>query len=749
VRDSLAVVRPLLPGRGTSARAILILTAAVMAAQAAVLLLTAGIGSLGDPVHLARGATVVVALYSAASGLACVAAFRAKRQSSGVAERVWRLMGLGLLLWTIGGLTYIAFLVSGGDPTSPAAWSQAGYLLAYPFWYRALWLLRQPALKTSRPAWFERLSIEAIVLVLVAISLAGVLWVPSLPAGENLAQLVPAILDVVLFAAFYNAVRRASLTRDDALLWIGYSFATLAVTDQLVTYCVTHGWFFASAFGLLGYTLAMGLMTVAARRQLRTAEAQMRLSASSNATLGALGLALSGFVAVLAPAALRPIIWALCIYLLWRVWASLSARENSDTDLLTGFLDDKAFERHLAGVVATASEENGGLLIAVDITGFGAWNAKHGFARGDTLLAATAHALESADLADGVWGRLSADRFAWVGGVRGRDGHELAQTLRDLAQREAGELWARAGVVVVPRDAETAAKAIAAVGEALTASRESGRDVVAFDGGALEGLDVTPGSASFAQRREKILEVLADPEAIVPNYQPIVDLDSLEILGHEALSRFPVEPRRGPDKWIDEATAVGMGIELEMECLRRAWQQIADAPEGTYLSVNASASAILSDEFEEFFADSPLDRLVIEITEHERIDNYPRIAARLALFRGRGARVAIDDTGAGHASLNHVMQLRPEYVKLDRALIQNLGVDPGRRALVRSMVTLTQDLGASLIAEGIETSTELNTLRRLGVRAGQGYFFAKPAPAFQFRVSPEVSPEESGVSTGA
>lgn len=744
MRGSLAVVRPLVPGRSTAA-GVLVLTAAVMMAQAIVLLLTAGMGSLGNPVHLARGATIVVGLYSAAAALACIAAFRAKRDSSGVAERVWRLMGLGLLLWTIGGLTYITFLVTGGDPTSPAAWSQAGYLLAYPFWYRALWLLRQPALKTSRSAWFERLSIEAIVLVLVAISLAGLLWMPSLPVAQNMAQLVPAILDIVLFAAFYNAVRRASLTRDDALLWIGYSFAVLAVTDQLVTFFVTHGAWATSAFGLLGYTLAMGLMTVAARRQLRTAEAQMRLSASSSATLGALGLALSGYVAVLSPAALRPIVWILCGYLLWRVWASLSARENSDTDLLTGFLDDKAFERHLAGVAATASDENPGLLIAVDLTGFGAWNAKHGFARGDALLAATAHALESADLADGVWGRLGADRFAWTGGGRGRGGHELAQSLRDLAQREAGELWARAGLVVVPRDAETAAKAIAAMSEALTASRESGRDVVAFDGGALEGLDVTPGSASFAQRRQKIVELLGDAAAIVPNYQPIVDLDSLEILGHEALSRFPVEPRRGPDKWIDEATAVGLGIELEMECLRRAWERVADAPDGTYLSVNASASAVLSDDFADFFGDDRLDRLVIEITEHERIDNYPRIAARLAVFRGRGARVAIDDTGAGHASLNHVMQLRPEYVKLDRALIQNLGVDPGRRALVRSMVTLTQDLGASLIAEGVETSSELNTLRRLGVRAGQGYFFARPEP--RFRV--EVSAEESGVSTGA
>ena len=209
--------------------------------------------------------------------------------------------------------------------------------------------------------------------------------------------------------------------------------------------------------------------------------------------------------------------------------------------------------------------------------------------------------------------------------------------------------------------------------------------------------------------------------------QPIVELDDRRIRGFEALSRFTGEPRRGPDKWIAEATQVGLGVDLEVECLRRGCARLGELPDGVYLSLNASPEAILSDAMLEILGNYRLDYVVIEITEHEQVSNYPRLASRLAGLRGQGAQIAIDDTGAGHASLNHLIELRPDYIKLDRAFVRGLDSDAGKTALVRNMLRLARDLGAKLIAEGIETKAELAALSDLEVPLGQGYLFGRPA----------------------
>ena len=199
-------------------------------------------------------------------------------------------------------------------------------------------------------------------------------------------------------------------------------------------------------------------------------------------------------------------------------------------------------------------------------------------------------------------------------------------------------------------------------------------------------------------------------------------------LGFESLSRFRAEPQRPPDRWIAEAHAVGLGLEVEVECVRRACRLRGTIPGGAYLSVNMSPDAILAPEMEEALGPDSLEGLVIEITEHDAVSDYARLAARLADYRGRGAKVAIDDAGAGHASMRHVTQLSPDYIKIDRSLIHDIHLDYAKRALVRSMVTLEKDLGAAVVAEGIESTEELRTLRELGVPLGQGYPAGAPPP---------------------
>ncbi|MGH8888824.1 MAG: EAL domain-containing response regulator [Acidothermaceae bacterium] len=226
----------------------------------------------------------------------------------------------------------------------------------------------------------------------------------------------------------------------------------------------------------------------------------------------------------------------------------------------------------------------------------------------------------------------------------------------------------------------------------------------------------------------RIEEVLVCDNAMSVVFQPIVDLATREVVGLEALSRFAGEPLRSPELWFEEATSVGLGPDLEMKAVRRAVSQLSRIPEGEFLAVNVSPELVLSHKLDELADDSICSRLVLELTEHIAVDDYGPVHDRMAPLRERGARVAVDDTGAGFSSLRHILLLQPEIIKLDRSLTHGVDKDPARRALAASLVSFTNDIGASLIAEGVETAGELETLERLGAPWVQGFHIAMPEP---------------------
>lgn len=212
-------------------------------------------------------------------------------------------------------------------------------------------------------------------------------------------------------------------------------------------------------------------------------------------------------------------------------------------------------------------------------------------------------------------------------------------------------------------------------------------------------------------------------------YQPIVDLQSGRIAGHEALSRFREGPRRPPDQWFAEAWAVGLGFELEMVALRVALEGMARADTWQLLAVNVSPGVLTDRRFGGRLASCPLiDRLIIEVTEHAVVDDYGPLLRSLNELRAAGARVAVDDCGAGYASLRHVLTLRPDLVKLDRSLVTDLQNDQAKRAVASGIVALAGELGASIVAEGIETEAELRCVTDLGATYGQGYYLGRPSP---------------------
>ncbi len=217
------------------------------------------------------------------------------------------------------------------------------------------------------------------------------------------------------------------------------------------------------------------------------------------------------------------------------------------------------------------------------------------------------------------------------------------------------------------------------------------------------------------------------PGAIRPVFQPIVDLETGHALGFEALSRFDLEPRQPPDAWFRAAGEVGLLEELEFAALRAAATRFPDLPPGTYISLNLSPSSALSELLPATLVGIPPEWIVLEVTEHAEVPDYDALRAALAPIRLRGGRLAVDDAGAGFASLRHILRLEPSIIKLDISITRNIDTDRARRALASALVSFAREMGISLVAAGIETASELEALRVLGVRHGQGYFLGRPA----------------------
>ncbi|WP_232629463.1 sensor domain-containing phosphodiesterase [Methylobacterium sp. Leaf118] len=236
-------------------------------------------------------------------------------------------------------------------------------------------------------------------------------------------------------------------------------------------------------------------------------------------------------------------------------------------------------------------------------------------------------------------------------------------------------------------------------------------------------------------RRARIRAVI-EAEAVEIAYQPIYRVADGRLMAFEALARFGDASRRGPDAWFAEAATVGLDEDLEFLALRRALSGCAALDPALRLTVNLSPARITSPRFEAAFAGVPLERIVLELTEHAAVACYDALRRALMPLRARGLRLAIDDVGAGHATFRHVLDLSPELIKLDMSLIRGIDGDPARRALAEAITAYGRRIGCEVVAEGVETSAEYVALRDIGVTRAQGYLLGRPMPIAQARGLP-------------
>ncbi|WNB87161.1 EAL domain-containing protein [Cellulomonas sp. ATA003] len=236
---------------------------------------------------------------------------------------------------------------------------------------------------------------------------------------------------------------------------------------------------------------------------------------------------------------------------------------------------------------------------------------------------------------------------------------------------------------------------------------------------------------SHLDRDRALAEVLDDATQPRLVFQPIVDLRRGVVAGYEALARFDHPAGVTPDRWFAAADRAGVGARLEARVLRAAIAVLPDVPADCFLTVNVSPHLLCEPELHDVLTSAAdLRRLVLELTEHVRVDEYEPLTALLDLARGKGAVVALDDAGTGYSGLQQVALIRPEMVKIDRALVDHADRDEIKLAVTELLGAFAGRLDAVLIVEGVERPEELEAFVRLGIPLAQGWLFGRPGPGW-------------------
>ena len=227
--------------------------------------------------------------------------------------------------------------------------------------------------------------------------------------------------------------------------------------------------------------------------------------------------------------------------------------------------------------------------------------------------------------------------------------------------------------------------------------------------------------------RQERIEALIAHQSLDIVYQPIWDITAKRAIGFESLSRFRADIARSPDHWFHEAQLVGLGTELELLAASKALDGLDRLPAHAYLTVNCSPLVAADPRLHELLRSRPLDRLVLEITEHELIDDGAALALLLEPLRSEGLRLAIDDAGSGYSGLQQILEVKPDIIKLDRFFVRSIESDPSRQAMAGALAAFATSVACSIIAEGVETREELGTLDGLGFHHIQGFLLGRPA----------------------
>jgi diguanylate cyclase (GGDEF)-like protein len=429
-----------------------------------------------------------------------------------------------------------------------------------------------------------------------------------------------------------------------------------------------------------------------------------------------------------------------------------AALADALTDPLTGLGNHRSFQEELDRQVEAAHRYEMPLsLIVIDVDEFKLVNDRSGHAEGDRTLAYLGKLLNASVRRPDRPFRIGGDEFAILLPHTDAEGARivarrllatsLQPALRLEDQPKAG-LSFSAGVSAMPAPATTRAQLYAQADAALYQAKRSGRtEVVVFDPLVAADDGVAEGSAA------EVATVIARG-LLRPVYQPVIDLVNARQLGMEGLIRpVPPAPFANPSTLFAAARAGGHLVELDLTCVETIVAGAGALEPDQFLAVNLSPATLQAPEFtapaligilaRHGFAP---ERLVLELTEREEIEDVDKVRVRLEACRQAGIRIAADDVGAGNSGLRLLSELRFDIIKVDLSLVQRSATSAASSAVIESVVALASRTGALVVGEGVEETAQLAKLGALGVTAAQGYLLGRPEPMPQLPPRPVAPP---------
>ncbi len=641
----------------------------------------------------------------------------------------WLLVAGGFSTWVVADLVWTVENSVLGLGWFPAP-SDALYITAYVLLaFGLLYMVRSRQGTRDRTALLDACIIATGAAVLAVVTVIQPLAADS--SASVFAKLVGSaypIGDVLLLAMaarLWSTSGRTSASHRLLTASLGFILAAdLGFnTYQLAGITAPH---WVDSLWLAGYVTVAAAASVSSMRTLGEPVPERELAAGTGRRLVALtaGLMLPGVATIIDGLNGGSTAWAIvgggalvmCVLVVLRMSGLLEVVQVqavqlaalASSDSLTGAPNRRTWDHELSRACRESRDTDVPLCVAIlDLDHFKQFNDRRGHPAGDLVLRESVAAWTTALNGSGMLARYGGEEFTVL-----LPGHTLEQAMTVIQSlRKVTPIGQTFSAGIAGWDpAIEPGQAVARADEAMYVAKRNGRDrVVVHPGGGVDPVDET------------------DLPAFTIVVQPLVDVVTGRVLGHEALCRF-VKAGVDPVSAFRVAHERGWGDLLEAVAIRTA-MELPGRPEGTELFVNASVTALDSDRF---WALLPKDLrgIVVELNEEDGPLSEPELVNVVGRARARGARIALDDLGAGASDLTRLARLGPDVIKIDRGLVHGCAEDPGRQAVISALVAYADILGVLVCAEGLERVEDLDRVRALGISCVQGFLVAEPGPAW-------------------